>query len=79
MNAMGFNRVDNVAQDARHTTGEWLTWALESVEDPRREFESTVREIVSEKIASTHQGAQELLQDTTPPRESDWDCSDQAA
>lgn len=76
---MGFSRVDDVAQDARHTTGEWLTWALEAVDDPRQEFESTVREIVAEKMAATRQGADELLHDTTPPDDSGWDRSDQAA
>lgn len=76
---MGFSRVDNVAQDARHTTGEWLTWALEAVDNPRSEFESTVREIVADKMATTRQGAEELLRDTTPPQDNGWDRSDQAA
>lgn len=76
---MGFSRVDNVAQDARHTTGEWLTWALEAVDDPRSEFESTVREIVTDKIETTRQGAEELLRDTTPPDLIGWDDADRAA
>lgn len=68
---MTFNRVEDVAQDARHTTGEWLTWALEAVEDPRAEFEIALREIVSEKMKTTQEGADALLADTMPPEETE--------
>jgi len=58
-------RVENVAQDARHTTGEWLTWALKAVEDPRAEFELVIRDMVTRKMHSTRRGADELMHDTT--------------
>lgn len=59
-------QVENVAQDARHTTGEWLTWAIDAVDDPRAEFESMIREIVADKMETTRRGADELLRDTSP-------------
>lgn len=71
MSSMRVEQVENVAQDARHTTGEWLTWALDAVEDPRAEFESTLREIVADKMSATRRGAEELMHDTAEEPEPD--------
>ncbi|MCC6679163.1 MAG: hypothetical protein IT436_18715 [Phycisphaerales bacterium] len=73
-------QVENAAQGARHTTGEWLTWALDAVEDPRAEFESAIREIVSDKMDATRRGADELMKDTASDRDGDgWNRGGRAA
>jgi hypothetical protein len=79
MSSTRVEHVETVAQDARHTTGEWLTWALDAVEDPRAEFESTLREIVAEKMSVTRQGAEELMHDVADDLETARPRDDRAA
>lgn len=80
MTTMRVEQVETVAQDARHTTGEWLTWALDAVENPRAEFESTIREIVSDKMDATRRGADELMKDTADDLDGDgWNRGGRAA